>query len=160
VTRYRCVDARKAEGFSVNAACDAVDVSTSGFYDWLARRDAPPTERELGEAELVAAMNEIFDDSDGNYGVPRMWKALRDRGLVVNRKRVRRLMRIHGMAGRHAGGCGPRFPARTSSSSPTWSAGASMPANLIGHGPKTSPTSRPVKGGCSWRRSSISDRGA
>ena len=101
MTRYRCVDARKAEGFAVTAACDAVEVSTSGFYEWLARRDAPPTPRELDEAELVATLNEIFDASDGNYGVPRMWRALRDRGVVVNRKRVRRLMRIHGMAGRH-----------------------------------------------------------
>ena len=101
MTRYWCVDARKAEGFAVTAACDAVDVSTSGFYDWVARRDAPPTERELNEAALVATMNEIFDESDGAYGVPRMWRELRNRGIVVNRKRVRRLMRTHGMAGRH-----------------------------------------------------------
>lgn len=101
MTRYRCVDARKAEGFCVNAACAAVGVPTSSYYDWVVRRDAPPTQRELAEAELVAVMNEIFDASDGNYGVPRMWQALRDRGLVVNRKRVVRLMRRHGMAGRH-----------------------------------------------------------
>jgi len=37
----------------------------------------------------------------GRYGVPLMWQALRDRSLVVNRKRVVRLMRRHGMAGRH-----------------------------------------------------------
>ena len=29
-------------------------------------------------------MREIFDDADGNYGVPRMYKALRQGGLVVN----------------------------------------------------------------------------
>src|ERR687891_2867469 len=46
-------------------------------------------------------MRDIFDESDGNYGVPRMYKALRHAGLVVNRKRVTRLMRLHGMAGRH-----------------------------------------------------------
>ena len=31
MTRYWCVDARKAEGFTVVAACAAVEVSTSGF---------------------------------------------------------------------------------------------------------------------------------
>jgi hypothetical protein len=46
-------------------------------------------------------MREIFEVSDGNYGVPRMHAELRRAGLVVNRKRVHRLMRRHGMAGRH-----------------------------------------------------------
>ena len=50
MTRYWCVDARKAEGFTVVAACAAVEVSTSGFYEWLARRDAPPTQRVLDGA--------------------------------------------------------------------------------------------------------------
>ena len=42
-------------------------------------------------------MRELFDESDGNYGVPRMYKALRKAGLVINKKRVRRLLRQHGM---------------------------------------------------------------
>jgi transposase InsO family protein len=75
-------------------------VSTSGFYDWRQREAAGPTERELAEAELVELMREIFDASDGNYGVPRMFTELRRVGLVVNNKKVRRLMRLHGMAGR------------------------------------------------------------
>ena len=45
-------------------------------------------------------IREIFDASDGNYGVPRMHDELRRAGLTVNEKRVRRLMRLHGMAGR------------------------------------------------------------
>lgn len=100
MTRYECVDARKAEGFAVTAACEVAEVSTSGFYDWVERRDAEPTEREVAEAELVAVMRQIFDDSEGNYGEPRMTRELRKRGRVVNKKRVRRLMRRHGMAGR------------------------------------------------------------
>jgi hypothetical protein len=40
------------------------------------------------------------DESDGNCGVPRMYKAPRRAGLVVNRKKLHRLMRKHGMAGR------------------------------------------------------------
>ncbi len=100
MTRYVGVDDQKAAGFPVTVACEAVGVSTSGYYDWAARRAAGPTERQLAEAELVALMRELFDAADGNYGVPRMYKALRHAGLVVNVKRVARLMRLHGMAGR------------------------------------------------------------
>jgi transposase InsO family protein len=100
VTRYRCVDDQKAAGFPVSAACDAAGVSTSGYYDWRAREAAGPTERQLDEADLVDLMRDIFEGSDGNYGVPRMHDELRRAGLTVNEKRVRRLMRLHGMAGR------------------------------------------------------------
>ena len=101
MTRFGHVDDQKAAGFPVVAACEAAGVSTSGYYDWAAREVAGPTERQVAEAELVELMREIFDASDGNYGVPRMFKALRKAGVVVNRKRVARLMRLHGMAGRH-----------------------------------------------------------
>ena len=100
MTRYVGVDDQKAAGFPVTVACEAVGVSTSGYYDWAARQAAGPTERQLAEAELVALMRELFDAADGNYGVPRMDKALRHAGLVVNVKGVARLMRLHGMAGR------------------------------------------------------------
>ncbi len=100
MTRYVGVDDQKAAGFPVTVACEAVGVSTSGYYDWAARQAAGPTERQLAEAELVALMRELFDAADGNYGVPRMYKALRHAGLVVNVKRVARLMRLHGIAGR------------------------------------------------------------
>jgi len=100
VTRYVCVDDQKAAGFPATAACEAAGVSTSGYYDWCAREAAGPTERQLAEAELVALMRDIFDAADGNYGVPRMYTELRRAGLVVNKKKVRRLMRQHGMAGR------------------------------------------------------------
>jgi putative transposase len=101
VSRYNCVDDQKAAGFPVSAACEAAGVSTSGYYDWVERHQAGPTDRQVAEAELVALMRAIFDASDANYGVPRMWRELRRAGLVINKKKVRRLMRIHGMTGRH-----------------------------------------------------------
>jgi transposase InsO family protein len=100
VSRYACVADQKAAGFPVTAACEVAQVSTSGFYDWCAREAAGPTEREVAEADLVVLMREIFDAADGNYGVPRMHRELRHGGVVVNVKRVRRLMRLHAMAGR------------------------------------------------------------
>ena len=100
MSRYECVADQKAAGFPVTTACEVVEVSTSGFYDWCNRQAAPPTPRQVAEAELVALMREIFDAADGNYGVPRMHRELRNADLEVNQKRVRRLMRLHGMAGR------------------------------------------------------------
>ena len=100
MTRYRCVDSQKSEGFPVTAACAAAGVSTSGYYDWANRQDRPPTPTEVDEAALVERIKALFDASDGTYGVPRMCRALRNEDLNVNRKRVTRLMRRHGLAGR------------------------------------------------------------
>jgi putative transposase len=100
VSRYACVDAQQAAGFPVTMACEAAGVSTSGFYDYKTRQVAGPTRRQVADAEIVELMREIHAASDGNYGVPRMRRELRRAGMVINHKRVRRLMRAHGLAGR------------------------------------------------------------
>ena len=111
MTRYACVDDQRAAGFPVRAACEAAGVSSSGYYDYCAREAAGPTVRQLAEAELVELMRAIFDAADGNYGVPRMFKELRRAGVVLNHKRVHRLMRKHGMAGRfRRRSCRTTFP--------------------------------------------------
>ncbi len=56
MSRYRHVSAMKAEGFPVQAACEAAEVSTSAYYDWLERSQAP-TEAEWDEAILVNEMH-------------------------------------------------------------------------------------------------------
>jgi hypothetical protein len=77
VTRYEWVLARKAEDFPVTAACEVADVSTSAFNDWRRRREADPTDAELEEAALVAAMRVIDTEHDRTYGSPRMTVELR-----------------------------------------------------------------------------------
>jgi transposase InsO family protein len=101
VTRYRWVAARKAEGFPTTTACEVADVSRQAFYDWRQRDIAGPSEAEQSEAALVQEMREIHDEFDETYGSPRMTFELRNRGFVVNRKRVERLMRHHGIVGVH-----------------------------------------------------------
>jgi putative transposase len=101
VTRYRWVTARKAEGFPITMACAVATVSRQAFHDWRARTGAGPTARELAEAELVEVMRAIHAESDATYGEPRMTEELERRGRVVNHKRVRRLMRHHGIVGVH-----------------------------------------------------------
>jgi transposase InsO family protein len=101
VSRFRCVDDQKAAGFPVTTACEATGVSTSGYYDWAAREAAEPTERQIADDALIELMREIHAASDANYGVPRMYKELRRAGMVINEKKVRRLMRRAGLIGRH-----------------------------------------------------------
>jgi putative transposase len=101
VTWYRWVAARKAEGFPITMACAVADVSRQAFHDWRARTTAGPTAEELAEAELVELMRAIHAEFDATYGEPRMTVELANRGRVVNHKRVRRLMRLHGIVGVH-----------------------------------------------------------
>jgi transposase InsO family protein len=99
VSRYRCVDARKAEQFPVAAACEAAGVSTSAYYAWTARREQGPSHAELTQTELLAQIRTIHADSGGVYGAPRVAAQLRRQGWTVNRKRVERLMRAHELVG-------------------------------------------------------------
>jgi hypothetical protein len=48
VSRRRRVSAMKTQGFPIDAACEAADVSTSAYYGWLDRW-AGPTEAEWDE---------------------------------------------------------------------------------------------------------------
>jgi len=96
VSRYRHVSAMKAEGFPVEAACEAAEVSTSAYYEWLAR-SAAPTDAEWDEALLINEMRRVHDEVDDTYGGPRMTDELRDRGFCANHKRVERLMSEYGI---------------------------------------------------------------
>ncbi len=82
-------------------ACEVAEVSRQAFHDWRARAAAGPTAVELAEAELVAVMREIHAESDATYGEPRVTTELARRRRAVNHKRVRRLMRHHGIVGVH-----------------------------------------------------------
>jgi hypothetical protein len=94
--RYRCVDAQKAAGFPVAAACQAAGVTRSAYYAWTARR---PSQRQQDDAGLVGEIRRIHGRSHGTYGAPRVHAELRRRGWTVNHKRVERLMRTHGIVG-------------------------------------------------------------
>jgi hypothetical protein len=68
VSRYRWVDDRKAEQFSISMACTAAGVSTSSYYDWKVREGAGPTEAAVAEDELIAVIRRIHEANDATYG--------------------------------------------------------------------------------------------
>jgi putative transposase len=99
VSRYQCVDAQKAAGFPVAAACDAAGVTRSAYYAWTKHAGQPPTAADQQEARLVGEIRRIHTRSRGSYGAPRITVELRRCGWHVNHKRVERLMRLHGIVG-------------------------------------------------------------
>lgn len=97
MSRYRHVSAMKAEGFPIEAACEAAEVSTSAYYDWLAKTAAGPTEAEWADARLVNEIIDVHRHLDDTYGSPRMTDELGRRGFCTNHKRVERLMAENGI---------------------------------------------------------------
>jgi transposase InsO family protein len=86
--------------YGVQRLCRVLGVSASGFYRWIAAAAARAARRAADE-DLGARIEEIHEESNGAYGVPRVTRELRERHGVVNHKRVARLMRERGIAGRH-----------------------------------------------------------
>jgi putative transposase len=102
VTRYRWIDARKAEGFYVAAACEVAGVCTSAYYEWRAQIEAGAYETLWSEAIVVNEILDVHRGLDDTYGSPRMTTELRRRGICANHKRVERLMRENGIVARDA----------------------------------------------------------
>lgn len=96
--RYRCIATERGI-LPVERACRLLKVSPSGYYAWLKRSEHPSDQRD--EAELVTQITEVFMHSRGTYGSPRVTAALRQQGIVCNRKRVARLMRQHRLVAKH-----------------------------------------------------------
>jgi len=69
--------------------CSDLEVSRSGYYVWLGRKDRPPDKFDIHLKDLIC---QIVLDFVG-YGYRRVTHDLRRRGYVVNHKKVLRLMR-------------------------------------------------------------------
>jgi transposase InsO family protein len=72
---------------SVERMCSLAQVSRTGFYRWL-RKKEPAAE----EMAVRAAIQEIATEHRRHYGYRRITAELRHRGMVLNRKRVLRMM--------------------------------------------------------------------
>ena len=86
--------AAEKTSFPVSVLCAVLEVSRSGFYDWLSRE---PSARDVDDARLKVHIAAIFRRHKGRYGAPRIQDDLRDEGFAVSRKRVARLMRELGL---------------------------------------------------------------
>jgi putative transposase len=87
--------AAHAGEFPVNRMGEVLNVSRSGYYDWLKRE---PSQRHQANETLAVAIRQVYETSRQTYGSPRIHAALKQQGIKVSRKRVARLMRQHGLA--------------------------------------------------------------
>ena len=87
--------ANQAE-LSVRRQCEALRLSTSGYYDWL---DRAPSARDQANATLLQNIRRAHQISDQTYGMPRIRAELADTGITARRKRITRLMRANQLQG-------------------------------------------------------------
>jgi transposase InsO family protein len=79
--------------------CEALEVSESGYYSWLAR---PTCQAQLRRDELLAAIQEIHGEVEGRYGSPRMTVELNARDHDCCENMVADLMKTHGIRAKTA----------------------------------------------------------
>ena len=75
--------------FSLDILLKVIKLARSTYYYHLKQLDKPDKDREL-KAEIQS----IFIEHKGNYGYRRVHLELRNRGYLVNHKRVQRLMKV------------------------------------------------------------------
>ena len=92
--RFAFVSAQKAD-YSVRDLCNAMEVSTSGFYAWCRRGKSQRAQHD--DAWLVR-IKSIFTASRETYGSPRIHAELKALGHTISAKRVARIMRENALA--------------------------------------------------------------
>ena len=82
-------------GFRLDLLLEAARLPRSTYYYQLKKLDGLDKDKEL-KTEIHA----IYNDHKGNYGYRRVTLELRNRGFVVNHKKVQRLMKLLGLTAR------------------------------------------------------------
>jgi putative transposase len=107
MARYEFIDAEKAtlnsdgtRRYSIKQMCTWLEVSTSGYYEWLGRLASETSKRRERLKPLIV---KAFTDSDGRYGYRRVQGQLARWGRYVHEDVVRDLMRELGLVA-----CQPR----------------------------------------------------
>ena len=83
---------RHREEYSVTAMCKFFEVSRSGYYDYVKRRDRAEKDAVLAE-EIRKQQDKCFK----TYGYRRMWLALEKEGIHHNPKTILRVMKKYNL---------------------------------------------------------------
>jgi putative transposase len=82
--------------FPIAWMCQQLQVSTSGYYKWVAA-EANPSKTEARRNELIGHVTAVFTRSKFSAGRRKITRVLRDAGLLINHKLVGRVMREQGL---------------------------------------------------------------
>ena len=83
------------EGFRLDLLLATAKMPRSTYYYQVKQLDKPDKNKAI-KTEIQA----IYDEHKGNYGYRRIHMGLRNRGFMVNHKKVQRLMKVMGLAAR------------------------------------------------------------
>lgn len=89
--RYAFIQAHSKE-YKVVRLCEALGVSSSGYYDW---RERPISQRVQENQRLVGKIKQFHQASRAIYGSPRIAEDLWEDGEHCSVNRVARLMKVH-----------------------------------------------------------------
>ena len=89
--KYTFIKAHRNE-FDTAMMCRVLEVSRSGFYEWLRK---PLSDRAREDQRLLRLIRASYAASHGVYGAPRIFLDLREAGETCSKHRVARLMRAH-----------------------------------------------------------------
>jgi transposase InsO family protein len=76
--------------YPVCLCCDLLKVSRAGYYHWQKRQ---VTQRGHEEKKVLEMIRKHYNLSRGRYGLLRIYRAIRKEGIIVNKKRIYRLMK-------------------------------------------------------------------
>lgn len=100
---------RQEPNWQIQAMCDILQVSRSGYYAWIEREPSPQAQRRV---ELLDAIGAEYEVGRSNYGSPRVYEALAGKGIKVCVNTVARLMKEAGIRAK----CCKRFVVQTTDS--------------------------------------------
>jgi transposase InsO family protein len=91
--RYQFIQEHQSQ-FRMTILLRMLKVSASAFYGWQKR---PVSQRAQQKELLVARISQLFQESNGRYGSPRIHQDLQAMGIRCSQKRVARLMKEHNL---------------------------------------------------------------
>lgn len=94
--RYAFIQAHASE-HAVTTLCRVLQVKRASYYAWVKRGVSP---RAQATAALTTAVEVAFRASERRYGSPRVQAELAARGQRHSRKRIARIMQVHGWVAR------------------------------------------------------------
>jgi putative transposase len=82
--------------FAVRTMAQVLNVSASGYYDWL---DRPISSRAQANVQLLESIRQVHAMSDATYGVPRVKAQLAHQGCNASFNRIARQMQKANLRG-------------------------------------------------------------
>lgn len=102
--KYACIKAHRRE-CDTAVMCRLLDVSRSGFYEWLRK---PLSDRAVEDQRLLSLIRAAYTASHDVYGAPRICLDLREAGETCSTQRVARIMGANNITALH-GYRAPRY---------------------------------------------------